>query len=124
MVAGATGIDCVLLVVAADAGVMPQTREHLAICELLGVRRGVIVITKCDVAAADLIELAEEDIRDATRGSFLESAELVRCSAKTGSGLVAVAEAVVRASPTSTSRRGPAFVAVDRVFAKPGAGPI
>src|SRR5688572_23816228 len=84
MVAGATGIDLVVLVVAADDGVMPQTREHLAIMGLLGVERGFVVLNKVDLVDADLAELAEEDVRSALRGSFLEDAPLVRVSATTG----------------------------------------
>ncbi|MEC7233113.1 MAG: GTP-binding protein [Planctomycetota bacterium] len=72
MVAGATGIDIVVLVVAADDGVMPQTREHLAIMQLLGVERGAIALTKVDAVDADMVELAAEDVREAVEGTFLE----------------------------------------------------
>ncbi len=74
MVAGATGIDVVLLVVAADDGVMPQTREHLAIIDLLGIDRGVVAITKTDLADADWIELVREDVRRLLEGTSLEGA--------------------------------------------------
>src|SRR5690242_6408043 len=80
MVAGAVGIDLVVLVVAADEGVMPQTREHLDICALLGVRRGVVALTKSDLVDKDLLELATLDVRDALRGTFLEKAPIVPCS--------------------------------------------
>ncbi|NLB28345.1 MAG: GTP-binding protein, partial [Clostridiaceae bacterium] len=72
MLAGAGGIDLALLVVAADEGVMPQTREHLGILSLLGIPHGVIALTKCDLADEELIELVEEDLRDQVRGTFLE----------------------------------------------------
>src|SRR5262249_37159500 len=100
MVAGGSGIDCVVLVVAADDGVMPQTREHLAICQLLGVSCGVIAVTKCDLATSDLLELVEEDVRTATEGTFLASSEIVRCSAPSATaptGLTELAAAVARA---------------------------
>ena len=82
MIAGTAGIDAVIMVIAADEGVMPQGREHLAICELLGVRRGVVALTKIDLADADLLELVEEDIAEQLRGSFLEGAPLLRFSAR------------------------------------------
>src|SRR4051794_12056610 len=74
MVAGATGIDLALLVVAADAGVMPQTREHLAILGLLGVEHGVVAITKCDLVDADWLALVEDDVRTALQESSLAEA--------------------------------------------------
>src|SRR5690242_19085094 len=80
MVAGAVGIDLVVLVVAADEGVMPQTREHLDICGLLGIRRGLVALTKSDLVDKDLLELATLDVRDALRGTFLEKAPIVPCS--------------------------------------------
>jgi selenocysteine-specific elongation factor len=126
MVAGAGGLDCVLLVVAADDGVMAQTREHLAICELLGVRAGVVVLTKCDLASPDLLELVEADVRLATRGTFLASAEIVHCSARSREGIDRIGPAVVRAWKASGDRDdgGPAFLGIDRVFTRAGAGTI
>src|SRR5574340_1422182 len=76
MVAGATGIDVVLLVVAADDGIMPQTREHLAIIDLLGIPRGVIAITKADLADADWLELVMEESRELTRGTSIDGAPI------------------------------------------------
>jgi selenocysteine-specific elongation factor len=87
MVAGAAGVDVVMLVVAADDGVMPQTREHLDILQLLGVERGFCVLTKTDLVDADMADLAEMDLRDATRGTFLETAPVIRCSNATRAGL-------------------------------------
>ena len=74
MIAGAAGIDAVILVIAADEGVMPQAREHLAICQLLGVRRGAIVLSKVDLVDAELRDLAVADITELTRGTFLAEA--------------------------------------------------
>jgi selenocysteine-specific elongation factor len=87
MVAGATGIRGALLVVAADSGVMPQTREHLRILELLGVREGCVALTKADLADADMLELARDDVRDLVEGTFLEGAPVVAVSALTGTGV-------------------------------------
>ena len=72
MVAGATGIDIVVMVIAADEGVMPQTREHMEICTLLGIRHGMVAVTKIDMVDEEWLELALEDIRDFVRGTFLE----------------------------------------------------
>ena len=87
MVAGATGIDIVAMVIAADEGVMPQTREHMEICTLLGVRHGLVALTKIDMVDEEMLELAQEDIREFTRGSFLENAPVIPVSAATGQGL-------------------------------------
>src|SRR5512139_3074597 len=86
MVAGATGLDLVALVVAADEGVMPQTREHLEICELLRVKKGLVVLTKVDLVESDWLELVEEEVREALKGTFLEGAPIVPFSAVTGFG--------------------------------------
>src|SRR4029453_14094247 len=87
MVAGAGGLDLVCLVIAADEGVMPQTREHLDICELLGVRRGVGALTKSDLVDAELLGLVTEEVRQYLRTSFLADAVVVPVSARTGAGL-------------------------------------
>src|SRR6516164_1847899 len=83
MLAGVGGVDLVLLVIAADEGVMPQTREHLAICQLLRVSSGLVVLTKADLAETDWLELVEEDLRTVVRGTFLEGRPVVSVSAKT-----------------------------------------
>ncbi len=126
MVAGAAGIDAVLLVVAADDAVMPQTREHLAICAHLGVARGVIAITKTDLADDDTLALALEDVRDATRGTFLERAEVVHCSARTGAGIEALAAALGRvlAGVERAPATGPVWLPIDRAFARKGHGTV
>src|SRR5574338_241341 len=87
MLAGAGGIDLVMLVIAADESVMPQTREHFDICRLLHVPAGLLVITKADVADAEMRELAALEARELTAGSFLDGAPLLTVSAKTGEGI-------------------------------------
>ncbi len=104
MLAGAHGIDAVALVVAADESVMPQTREHFHICRLLGVPRGLVVLTKCDAADADSQAIAELEARELVAGSFLESAPLVRVSARTGEGLPALREALLALARESPPR--------------------
>lgn len=94
MVAGAAGIDAVLLVIAADEGVMPQTREHLAIIELLGVEHGVVALSKSDLVESDWLELVAEDVRDTLSGTSIESAEIVPASVRTGGGLDALSGAL------------------------------
>ena len=110
MVAGASGLDLVMLVVAADEGVMPQTREHLAICTLLGIERGLVVLNKCDQADADMRELAEAEVRELLAGGPLAGAPIVAASALTGEGipeLRAALERLVRAlPPRAAGRRG------------------
>lgn len=128
MVAGAVGIDAVLLVVASDEGVMPQTREHLDICELLGLRGGVVALTKCDVVDGELRELGREELREALRGTFLEGAPIVSCSARTGEGLDKLrdelATALRRLSGPGRDAAGLVRLPVDRVFALRGFGTV
>src|SRR5437763_2718521 len=95
MLAGATGVDLAVLVVAADDSVMPQTREHLEILRLLGLRHGVIALTKCDLVDETTLEVVELEIRDLVRGSFLEEAPIVRTSAPTGKGIEELKAALV-----------------------------
>jgi selenocysteine-specific elongation factor len=126
MLAGVGGIDLVMLVIAADEGVMPQTREHLAICQLLRIGRGVVVLTKADLAEPDWLELVQEDVRSFLRGTFLEGAPILPVSAKTGAGLPALREtllALARAVPargTDATFRLP----IDRVFTIRGFGTV
>src|SRR5947209_20289043 len=87
MLAGVGGIDLAMLVVAADEGVMPQTREHLAILDLLGVSRGIIVITKSDLVDDEWLDLVSAEVEDIVAGTCLTGSPLVRCSATTGAGL-------------------------------------
>ncbi|HVQ24600.1 MAG TPA: selenocysteine-specific translation elongation factor, partial [Planctomycetota bacterium] len=126
MLAGAHGIDAVLLVVAADEGVRPQTREHFHICRLLGVARGLVVLTKCDLADAEMQKVAELEARELVAGSFLEDAPLLRVSAKSGGGLPELVEALreldarVGARPAAGLLRLP----IDRVFTLKGFGTV
>jgi len=126
MVAGATGIDIVAMVIAADEGVMPQTREHMEICTLLGVRYGLVALTKVDLVDEEMLELAQEDIQEFTRGSFLENAPVIPVSAATGQGLPELVQALdglsrqVPVRPPSSLFRLP----VDRVFTMKGFGTV
>ena len=126
MLAGAHGIDAVLLVVAADESVMPQTREHFHICRLLEIPRGVIVLTKCDAADADMQALAEMEARELVAGSFLEGAPILRVSSRTGQGLDALREALrglARVAPARPSD-GVLRLPVDRAFTLRGFGTV
>jgi selenocysteine-specific elongation factor len=125
MVSGATGIDLVILVVAADEGVMPQTREHVAICDLLGIDRGVVALTKVDNTEADLAELAGEEVSELLSTTSLAGAVVCPVSSLTGAGISelrsALADAIRGAQPR-TPRTGPPRLSVDRVFAARGFG--
>jgi selenocysteine-specific elongation factor len=126
MVAGASGIDLVVLVVAADDGVMPQTREHLSIMGLLGVSRGMIALTKIDAVDAEMVELAEEDVRETVAGTFLEDAPLFRVSAISGEGLEEFRTALFAAAAEiePRSEEGVFRMPVQRVFSSKGFGTV
>jgi selenocysteine-specific elongation factor len=126
MVAGAVGIDVVVLVVAADEGVMPQTREHLDICRLLDVKRGVVALTKSDLAQGELGELAREDVRAALTGTFLEEAPIVPCSSVTGEGLGELKRALAEALREAPAKdpEGLLRLPLDRVFSMKGFGTV
>ncbi|TVM17928.1 selenocysteine-specific translation elongation factor [Oceanidesulfovibrio indonesiensis] len=126
MVAGATGIDFVLLVVAADEGVMPQTREHLEICQLLGVGAGLVAITKADLVDEELLELAMDDVRGALAGTFLEEAVMIPVSSHTGQGLDELRAAVVDLvrGYVPERRSDLARLPVDRIFTMKGHGTV
>ena len=126
MLAGAGGLDAVLLVLAADESVMPQTREHFEICRLLGIRRGIIVITKADLVGRDSIELAELEARELVTGSPLEKAQVVAVSARTGDGLDQLRQAIVELSAAipDVPRRGVARLPIDRAFSIRGFGTV
>src|SRR5215813_166858 len=96
MLAGAAGIDLVLLVIAADESIKPQTREHFEICRLLGVKHGVVALSKSDLVDADTLALARMDVQEYLRGSFLEKAAMVAVSAKSGDGLAELERELVR----------------------------
>jgi selenocysteine-specific elongation factor len=126
MVAGATGVDLALLCIAADDGVMPQTREHLDVLALLGVARGLLVLTKCDLADSDVLALVETDIRDTVQGTLFADAPLLRTSSRAGTGLDELRQAVLAATRNLPERdaSGPAFLPLDRVFQKHGFGTV
>jgi selenocysteine-specific elongation factor len=126
MLAGIGGIDCVMMIVAADESVMPQTREHFDICRLLHVPRGVVVLTKADLVDDETIELVRLEVRDLVKGSFLDRAPVIPVSARTGTGLdelrrvlVAIA-ADAKAHPIEAAARLP----IDRAFSMQGFGTV
>jgi selenocysteine-specific elongation factor len=126
MLAGVGGIDLAMLIIAADEGVMPQTREHLAICSLLRVRTGLVVLTKTDTVEADWIELVRDDVAGLVRGTFLEEAPVVAVSAKTGAGLDEL-RATLRSLAATVPQRGTEQLArlpIDRVFTIKGFGTV
>ena len=126
MLAGVGGIDLALLVVAADEGVMPQTREHLAILDLLEVRQGVVALTKCDLVDGDWLTLVEAEVVDLLAPTTLAGAPLVRCSAVSGAGLDALRAALDKALAALPPVRdiGRPWLPVDRVFTVAGFGTV
>ncbi len=127
MVSGATGIDLVLLVVAADEGIMPQTREHLAICGLLGVTHAAVALTKIDAVDAELAELAEAEVREELGSTGLADAEVYPVSSRTGEGVEALRDglaALARRASARTPRDDCPRLAVDRSFAMRGFGSV
>jgi selenocysteine-specific elongation factor len=126
MVAGATGIDIVAMIIAADEGVMPQTREHLEICILLGVKFGFVVLTKSDLVDEEWRELVIEDVRDFIKGTFLEESPIVPVSSTTGEGIsefVNTLDTFCEKIP-SRSSSGLFRLPVDRVFTMRGFGTV
>jgi selenocysteine-specific elongation factor len=126
MVAGASGIDVALLVIAADEGVMPQTREHLSIFTLLGTRGGVVALTKCDLVDEDWLSLVATDVAQALRGTPLEGAPIIRTSSTTGSGLDDLRFALgaaIRAIPERDAD-DPFRMPIDRAFSVRGTGTV
>ena len=126
MVAGAGGLDLVCLVIAADEGIMPQTREHLDICELLGVRLGVVALTKSDLVDEDWLELVTADVREGLEGSFLEEAPIVPVSTLSGHGIEALKSTLVDLTKGLATRTpdGRFRMPVDRVFTVKGFGTV
>ena len=127
LVAGVVGMDLVLLVVAADEGIMPQTREHMDILGLLGIKKSILVINKCDLVDEEWLELVEEEIQEELEGTFLEGAPVVKVSAATGQGLDELTDTIqqlmsdeVVAKDTQTIPRLP----IDRAFTLSGFGTI
>ncbi len=126
MLAGATGIDHVLLVVAADDGPMPQTREHLAIVDLLGLRRGVVALTKCDLVAPARLDAAEAELRALLAGSGLAEAPVLRVSSVSGQGIAELRAHLqqAQAGQADAPSRGEFRLAVDRAFTLAGIGTV
>jgi selenocysteine-specific elongation factor len=126
MLAGAGGIDLVLLVIAADEGIKPQTREHFEICRLLGIPRGVIAITKSDLADSDSLGLVRLEIEEFVRGSFLEGAPIVSVSARSGAGLDELQDVLRRAAQAVAAKDATQNfrLPIDRSFAMKGFGTV
>lgn len=126
MLAGAGGIDLVLLVIAADELIKPQTREHFEICRLLGVQRGIVALTKSDLVDADTLALARLDIQEYLRGSFLEAAPIMEVSSKTGAGLPELKQALLQQAAATLARNsaGVFRLPIDRAFSIRGFGTV
>lgn len=126
MVAGVGGMDVVMLVIAADEGIMPQTREHMDILRLLAVKSGMVALTKCDLVDPDWLELVTEEVREFVGGSFLEQAAIVAVSSRSGAGLDELRKELTRLANCVAEKRheGHFRLPVDRVFTMPGFGTI
>lgn len=124
MISGAGGIDVCLLVVAANEGVMPQTREHLAVAQLLGVRQAVVALSKCDLAGDDVLDLAMEEVREVLASTSYAHAPIVAVSANTGKGLPELLQALQDLKIKRRSGEGPVVVPIDRVFVRKGFGVV
>ncbi len=126
MVAGASGLDAVLLVIAADDGVKPQTREHLSICKLLGLSRGLVALTKADLVEPEIAEVVALEVRDLLSGSFLEGAPILPVSSRTGQGLDALRAELARWLRELPVRpeAGIARLPIDRSFVQKGFGTV
>jgi selenocysteine-specific elongation factor len=126
MLAGVGGMDIVMLVIAADEGIMPQTREHLAICDLLHVKQGLIVLTKMDMVDKDWLSLVQDEVREVVKGTFLEKAPLVAVSAKTGENLPLLVQQLGKLARevTPKSSNGILRLPIDRVFTMKGFGTV
>ncbi len=126
MVAGASTIDLVALIIAADEGVMPQTREHLDICSLLGIKKGLVVLTKIDMVEEDWLGLVQEDIKEFLKGTFLEGALILPVSSSTGQGIPELIVVLERLSNEVEERSSAGIfrLPVDRVFTMRGFGTV
>lgn len=126
MVAGATGIDLVALVIAADEGIMPQTREHLDICQLLRVKKGLVALTKIDLVEKDWLELVKEEVKEFLQGTFLEDAAIIPLSSVTGEGLSDFVQEVDKLAQKVEERspEGIFRLPIDRVFTMKGFGTV
>lgn len=127
MLAGVIGMDLVLLVIAADEGMMPQTVEHLNILNLLGVKKGIVVLTKYDLIDPDWLELVKEDIKEGLKETFLENAPMVEVSSKTGFGIENLANVIVKQTEKEVEERNINTIPrlpIDRVFSITGFGTV
>ena len=127
MVAGVVGMDLVLLVIAADEGIMPQTREHMDILNLLGIEKSIIVLNKCDLVDEEWLEMMEEDVREELSGTFLEHAPLIRVSAATGEGLGDLVKEIEHQTRDEVVQKDIHTIPrlpIDRVFSLSGFGTI
>jgi selenocysteine-specific elongation factor len=126
MLAGAGGIDIVLMVIAADEGIMPQSREHLAICELLKIKAGIVAITKADLVDSDWLQLVIDDVRGFVKGTFLEDAEIIPVSSKTGMNIDLLKEKIKEVSKNIRPKliEGLFRLPIDRVFTLKGFGTV
>jgi selenocysteine-specific elongation factor len=126
MLAGVSGIDLVLFVIAADESIKPQTREHFDICMLLGIRKGMVVLTKADLAAGDLLDLARLEAGEFVRGSFLEDAPMVAVSAATGAGLDQLRAELAKLAAAVPEKDASQYfrLPIDRAFAMRGFGTV
>jgi len=119
MLAGAAGVDLVLLVIAADESIKPQTREHFDICRLLGVKRGIVVLTKSDLVDTDTAGLVRLEVEDYLRGSFLEGAPIIPVSTRTRAGLLELKDALLAATQQIPGKNAARYfrLPIDRAFA-------
>ena len=126
MLAGAGGIQILLLIVAADDGVMPQTQEHLHICDLLGIEQGIVVITRCDLAEPALVELVHEEIKEVMEATFLENSPIVEVSAVTGEGIEELKKEIAKVAGQRKAQEKQNFfrMPIDRVFTLKGFGTV
>lgn len=126
MVAGASGIDLVAMIIAADEGVMPQTKEHMEICQLLGIKYGIVVLTKLDLVDEEWLELVTDDIKKFVKGTFLDDAPVIPVSAATGQGIDEFIKVLSEISPNIPGRSSSGLfrLPVDRVFSMKGFGTV
>ena len=126
MVAGASGIDIALMVIAADSGIMPQTREHLQIMQILGIRSGIIAISRIDLVDTDIADMACEEARELVEGTFLDNCPIVKVSSRTGDGMAELKDAIVQVSGEIEQRQaGEVFrMYIDRIFSISGFGTV
>ena len=126
MVSGVSGIDILAFIVAADEGIMPQTIEHFEICRLMGIRQGIVIITKKDLVEPEWLEMVTEEVAEFCAGSFLEGAPVIHVSSTTGEGIEAVRDTIdeIVRKHDFHEAFGPFRLSVDRVFAMKGFGAV